>query len=118
MESGVENGKFRGERYYRLTGACLQLPPLRRRREDVLLLVQYFLSKYARIFQPTEMTLSDQGMRLFVDHPWPGNIRQLENVIKRVVALDNEELGAADLRVSPGGISLPHANTPPPSLTE
>src|SRR5260370_35527446 len=115
MESGVENGKFRGERYYRLTGACLQLPPLRRRREDVLLLVQYFLSKYARIFQRTEMTLSDQGMRLFVEHPWPGNIRQLENVIKRVVALDNEELGVADLRGSPVGLRLHHARVQSPS---
>jgi two-component system response regulator AtoC len=116
MESEVQNGNFRSELYYRLTGACLQLPPLRRRREDILLLVQYFLSKYARIFQRTEMTLSDQGMRLFVEHPWPGNIRQLENVIKRVVALDNEELGVADLRVSPVGLRLPHAKMPSPSL--
>jgi DNA-binding NtrC family response regulator len=55
-------------------------------------------------------------MRLFVEHPWPGNIRQLENVIKRVVALDNEELGVADLRGSPVGLRLLHAKMPSPSL--
>jgi two-component system, NtrC family, response regulator AtoC len=100
MESEVRDGRFRSELFYRLTGACLQLPPLRRRREDIPLLAKYFLSKYARIFQRKEMTLSDQVMQMLIEHPWPGNIRQLENVIKRVVALENEELGVAETRAS------------------
>ena len=101
MESEVLTGSFRSELFYRLNGVCLQLPPLRDRREDIPLLVKYFLGKYARIFQRTEMTLSDRVMQLLMECPWPGNIRQLENVIKRVVALENEELGIVDLKVSP-----------------
>ncbi len=118
LESEVQNGKFRSELFYRLTGVCLQLPPLRRRRDDIPLLVHYFLSKYARFFQRAEMTLSDEVMQLLTEHPWPGNIRQLENVIKRVVALENDELGVADLRVSPvaSASRLSHANMLPPSL--
>jgi len=116
MESEVQNRKFRSELLYRVAGACLQLPPLRRRREDIPLLVRYFLSKYARIFQRAEMTLSDTVMQMLIEHPWPGNIRQLENVIKRVVALENEELGVADLRVSPMISRLPQGNLSSPSL--
>jgi two-component system response regulator AtoC len=110
MESEVQSGRFRSELFYRLAGAYLQLPPLRRRTEDIPLLVQYFLSKYARIFQRAEMTLSDQVLQLLIEHPWPGNIRQLENVIKKIVALENEELGVADLRVLPVVSQLPHAS--------
>ncbi len=101
MESELQSGKFRSELFYRLNGVCLYLPPLRRRREDIPLLVRHFLGKYARVFQRAEMTLSDQTLQLLVECPWPGNIRQLENVIKRIVAVENEELGIADLKVSP-----------------
>jgi len=100
MEAQLRDGKFRSELFYRLTGACLQLPPLRSRREDIPLLVQHFLRKYARVFKRPEMKLSDQVLQLLLEHPWPGNIRQLENVIKRIVALENEELGVAETRAS------------------
>jgi DNA-binding NtrC family response regulator len=110
MESEVQSGRFRSDLFYRLNGVCLELPPLRRRREDIPVLVQYFLSKYARIFQHAEMALSQQTHRLLADYAWPGNIRQLENVIKRIVALENEELGASELRTSP--IAPRQANEP------
>ncbi len=116
MEAEVRDGRFRSELFYRLTGACLLLPPLHHRRKDIPLLVQRFLSKYAGIFQHAEMKLSDQVMQLLIEHPWPGNIRQLENVIKRIVALENEELGVADLRASPAGSRLRDTNLPSPSL--
>jgi two-component system response regulator AtoC len=116
MESEVQSGRFRSELFYRLNGVCLQLPPLRCRREDIPLLVQYFLSKYARIFQRAEMTLSAQTLQILIEYRWPGNIRQLENVIKRVVALENEELGVTDLKISPVGSRLPHAATTSRSL--
>ncbi len=101
LETDVHQGKFRSELFYRLSGVCVQLPPLRRRRDDIPVLVRHFLTKYARVFHRAEMTLSDRVMQLLVEHPWPGNIRQLENVIKRIVALENEELGIVDLKVSP-----------------
>jgi two-component system response regulator AtoC len=87
----------------------VQLPPLRRRQEDIPLLVRHFLKKYAEVFHRAEMTLSDHVMQLLVAHPWPGNIRQLENAIKRIVALENEELGIVDLKVSTMLSSSPHA---------
>jgi two-component system, NtrC family, response regulator AtoC len=110
LESDVHQGKFRGELFYRLSGVCVHLPPLRRRREDISMLVRHFLNKYATVFQRAEMTLSDRVMQLLVEHPWPGNIRQLENVIKKIVALENEELGIVDLKISPMLSGLPTTN--------
>ena len=101
LESDVHHGKFRSELFYRLSGVCVQLPPLRQRREDIPGLVKHFLAKYALVFSRAEMTLSDHVLRLLTEYPWPGNIRQLENVIKRIVALENEELGVVDLKVAP-----------------
>lgn len=101
LETDVHQGKFRSELFYRLSGVCVQLPPLRRRRDDIPVLARHFLSKYATMFHRAEMTLSDSAMQLLIEHPWPGNIRQLENVIKRIVALENEELGIVDLKISP-----------------
>lgn len=115
LETDVHHGKFRSELFYRLSGVCVQLPPLRRRQEDIPLLVGHFLNKYAEMFHRAEMTLSDHVMQLLVEHPWPGNIRQLENVIKRIVALENEELGIVDLKVSPMLSSLPAAPIVAPS---
>jgi DNA-binding NtrC family response regulator len=116
MESEVLAGRFRSELFYRLNGVSLTLPPLRRRREDIPLLTRHFLRKYARIFQRAEMTISDRVLQLLIEFPWPGNIRQLENVIKRVVALENEELGIVDLKVSPILSRLPVTTTVTRSL--
>jgi len=119
LETDVHHGKFRSELFYRLSGVCVQLPPLRRRQEDIPLLARHFLKKYAQVFHREEMTLSDRIMQVLVEHPWPGNIRQLENVVKRIVALENEELGIVDLKVAPMlASSPPHASitAPPRSL--
>jgi len=115
LETDVHHGKFRSELFYRLSGVCVHLPPLRQRQEDIPLLAHHFLNKYAEVFHRAEMTLSDRVMQLLVEHPWPGNIRQLENVIKRIVALENEELGIVDLKVSPMLSSLPPAAMSAPS---
>jgi two-component system, NtrC family, response regulator AtoC len=115
LETDVHHGKFRSELFYRLSGVCVELPPLRRRRDDIPVLVQHFLGKYARVFHRAEMTLSDRVVQLLIEHPWPGNIRQLENVIKRIVALENEELGIVDLKVSPMLSVPPQSNIAPPT---
>jgi DNA-binding NtrC family response regulator len=111
LETDVHHGKFRSELFYRLSGVCVQLPPLRQRREDIPLLARHFLKKYAQVFHRAEMNLSDHIMQVLVEHPWPGNIRQLENVVKRIVALENEELGIVDLKIAPMFTSLP-SHTP------
>ena len=107
LETDVHQGNFRNDLFYRLSGVCIQLPPLRQRREDIPILVQHFLAKYARVFHRPEMSLSDRVLQLLMEHPWPGNIRQLENVVKRIVALENEELGIVDLKISPMMPGLP-----------
>jgi two-component system response regulator AtoC len=73
------------------------------------------VKKYAEVFRRAEMKLSDRVMQVLAEHPWPGNIRQLENVIKRIVALENEELGIVDLKVAPMFSNLPHTVVPAPS---
>jgi len=107
LESEVHGGRFRSELYYRMNGVCLRLPPLRRRKEDIPLLAEHFLVRYANAFNRTPMKLTDATIRVFIEHSWPGNIRELENVVKKIVALDSEELAVADLRVRPAEYKAP-----------
>ncbi len=98
LEEAVRSGHFREELYYRINGVCLRLPPLRHRREDIPSLTDFFLSKYAAHFGRRKPSLSPETLRKLVDYSWPGNIRQLENVVKKIVALGSEELAMADFR--------------------
>jgi two-component system, NtrC family, response regulator AtoC len=107
LESEVHSGRFRSELFYRLNGISLKLPPLRHRREDIPNLVQFFLRKHARMFHRAEMTLSEATLRKLFEYSWPGNIRELENLIKKIVALDNEELAVADLSTQPSPLPSP-----------
>jgi DNA-binding NtrC family response regulator len=105
LESEVHGGRFRSELFYRLNGVCLRLPPLRKRKEDIPLLAQFFLNKYSQFFHRGKVSLSDRTLGLLVDYPWPGNIRELENVIKKIVALENEELAVSDLSARPSPLA-------------
>ena len=106
LESEVHGGRFRSELYYRLNGVCLRLPPLRKRKEDIPLLAQFFLNKYSSLFHRGEVSLSERTLGRLVDYAWPGNIRELENVIKKIVALENEELAMSDLSSRPAQLSM------------
>jgi DNA-binding NtrC family response regulator len=105
LESEVHAGHFRGELYYRLNGVCLKLPPLRRRKEDIPPMAQFFLNKYSRLFRRQDINLSDRTLTTLVDYPWPGNIRELENVIKKIVALENGDLAVSDLNIRPASFA-------------
>jgi two-component system, NtrC family, response regulator AtoC len=98
LESEVRAGNFREDLYYRLSGVCLRLPPLRQRREDIPLLVGHFLRKYGRDFQRPFPALSEETHRLFQEYVWPGNIRELENAAKAIVALGDETVAMGGLR--------------------
>lgn len=87
----IMHGAFRQDLYYRINVVLLRLPPLRQRREDIPALVNYFLETYTTRFQATPRPPSGALMRLFENYDWPGNIRQLENLIRRYVILDSEE---------------------------
>jgi len=101
LDEEMRAGRFRAELYYRVNGVCLRLPPLRDRREDIPILVEFFLSKYAAQFGRPRPSLSPRTLRMLLEHSWPGNIRELENVVKKIVALGDEQLGIAELASAP-----------------
>jgi transcriptional regulator with PAS, ATPase and Fis domain len=83
----VQAGTFREDLFYRLNVIPVRLPPLRDRKEDIPLLAQHFLQKYAGELGRPPMTVSQTAMRALMGYGWPGNIRQLENAVERAVAL-------------------------------
>ena len=98
LEADVKAGHFREDTYYRISGVCLRLPPLRQRKEDIPSLVNFFLSKYARDFRRPVPYLSPATQRLFQEYAWPGNIRELEDAAKAIVALGDESVAMGGLR--------------------
>ena len=91
LEAEIENGTFRQDLYYRINVVNLQLPPLRERRGDIVDLVNYFLDYYNRKYNCRARALSAEVMNALQKYHWPGNIRELENLVKRYVILGNEE---------------------------
>src|SRR5579863_1025788 len=98
LEAEVRAGNLREDLYYRISGVCLRLPPLRQRREDISILVEHFLRKFGQDFQRPAPTLSEETYRLFQDYSWPGNVRELENAAKAIVALGDETVAMGGLR--------------------
>ena len=82
----VQEGSFRQDLYYRLHVVTVQLPPLRERKEDIPLLVTYFIKKYATHQRVSVNSISPETLNLLLSYNWPGNIRELENVIEHAVA--------------------------------
>lgn len=99
LEKEIEAGSFRQDLYYRINVVNLHLPPLRERREDIPQLVGYFLETYSASFKCSIQPLSTQLMNLFQRYNWPGNIRQLDNLVKRYVILGSEEAISSELIV-------------------
>src|SRR5262245_32226563 len=90
----VREGKFREDLFYRLNVITIDLPPLRQRKEDIPLLVEYFLRKYAEENQRPVHRVSPEALRPLLNYAWPGNVRELENVIERAVVLSSSaEIG-------------------------
>jgi two-component system, NtrC family, response regulator PilR len=88
LTKAVAEGRFREDLYYRINVIPIALPPLRERREDIPLLAEHFLSKYAEQMDKPVMAIAHETMDLLVRYEWPGNIRELENAIERAVALE------------------------------
>jgi transcriptional regulator with PAS, ATPase and Fis domain len=92
LQVEVAAGRFREDLFYRLNVVCLRLPSLRERREDIPILAQHFVQKYAKRFRRPTAAVAPGAMRLLTMHDWPGNVRELENVIERAVALGGREV--------------------------
>ncbi len=88
LTKAVAEGRFREDLFYRINVIPIVLPPLRERREDIPLLAEHFLAKYADQMEKSIAAISKPAMELLVRYDWPGNIRELENVVERAVALE------------------------------
>jgi transcriptional regulator with GAF, ATPase, and Fis domain len=86
----IRLGRFRADLFYRLNEYAIEIPPLRQRVEDIPLLVQHFLLMYSKKYNHPDLSISDEIMSLLLDYAWPGNIRELETVIRRF-ALDGSD---------------------------
>jgi two-component system, NtrC family, response regulator AtoC len=98
LEPEVKAGKFREDLYYGISGVCLRLPPLRQRKEDIPLLRDRFLSEAARDFCQAIPVLSAETQNFFLEYNWPGNIRELKDAARAIVALGDEALAMGGLR--------------------
>lgn len=86
LEKMVQEGTFREDLYYRLNVIQIHIPPLRERREDIPVLIYYFLDKFNKIYGKN-LKISDELVELLTNYDWPGNIRQLQNTLERMVIL-------------------------------
>ncbi len=116
LENAVEQGRFRSDLYYRLKVVTLRIPPLRERREDIPLLAGHFLDAFARENERPQMSFAPETMKLLVDSPWEGNVRELRNLVESLVVLAPEdEIRPSDLpeeyRRSEGGPAVGEPGT-------
>src|ERR1700723_2192632 len=90
LEAAVANGTFRPDLYYRLNVFPIQIPPLRERQDDVLMLLEYFVSRFAQTMGKHFKKIDKRTVELFRSYPWPGNIRELQNVVERSVIVSSD----------------------------
>ncbi|MFC1616636.1 sigma 54-interacting transcriptional regulator [Candidatus Margulisiibacteriota bacterium] len=98
LKKACEQGKFREDLYYRLNVVPIHLPPLRKRKEDIPLLIDYFVSIYNKEFNKSITSISDDTINYLMQYDWPGNIRELENIVERLIVLsDSHSIESQDL---------------------
>jgi PAS domain S-box-containing protein len=96
LEAAIASGTFRNDLYYRLNVFPIEMPPLRERREDIPVLVEYFIDRYARKAGKRILGINKKSLELLQSYPWPGNIRELQNVIERSVIVCGTENFSVD----------------------
>jgi nitrogen regulation protein NR(I) len=103
LEAAIAVKRFREDLFYRLNVVTLTLPPLRERREDILLLVQYFLRRHGEALQITQPAVQPEALAYLEKQPWPGNVRQLENVLRKaLLSARGYPVGIGDLEKNLG----------------
>jgi DNA-binding NtrC family response regulator len=113
LSAMVEEQKFRSDLFYRLNVFPVRVPPLRERAEDIPMLVRHFAQHFARRMNRTVETIPSEAMDALIRYPWPGNIRELENLLERAVILSRGPvlqvpLGDLDSRTTPGQVNGKH----------
>jgi two-component system, NtrC family, response regulator AtoC len=116
LEEMMRAGTFREDLYYRLQVIEIRIPPLRERREEIPALVEFFLSKYAQVYRRPHVKPTPVLLEALVNYQWPGNIRELENMMKRFVVLQDESLTLCELvRKPPAGAPATIMSAPSPA---
>ncbi len=106
LEDEIQDGRFREDLYYRLNVISIVLPPLRERGDDILVMARFFLQKYAREFSSRARTFAPAAAAALRRYAWPGNIRELENKVKKAVVLADKPLvGPEDLDLGPESVA-------------
>ena len=121
LERAVAAGRFRDDLYYRLNVVHMFVPPLRERVAEIPLLANYFVDRYAKLYRRDGFIIPPVAMERLMRHPFPGNVRELENLIKRMIVLDDPYMMRTPLPDNgPGGarLSTPSPTPPEPSLKE
>lgn len=109
----VDLNEFRQDLYYRINVIELRMPPLRERRDDIVLLAERYLDRLAPEWSISRPKLSPEALRALQDYDFPGNVRELENVLERAVALsDGDVIRPDDLQLAPRAVAEPHHPTP------
>ena len=120
LEAAVAAGRFREDLYFRLNVVTITIPPLRDRREEIPMLTDHFVKKYSVQYNKPSPGISPELSRMFMEYEWPGNVRQLENLIKRMVVLGSEAPIMHELRqpfhqsTSTTSASIPRPTAPAP----
>ena len=102
----VKNGLYREDLFYRISGYILSVPPLRDRKEDIPLLARHFVDKYSRTFGKQNIRFSASTMKLLCDYPWPGNVREMENMIQTVL-VNSESNSIVEAELLPESFRVP-----------
>ena len=98
LEDLVKKGRFREDLFYRLNVVTITIPPLRERENDIILLVRHFINKFSKEFEKSTLDISDEALEILVDYHWPGNVREVENIIQRLVVMaETEVIEVSDL---------------------
>jgi DNA-binding NtrC family response regulator len=92
LEESVRSGEFREDLYYRLSVVPIRVPPLRRRKEDIPILIHHFLEKFSKKIKRQMPEVSPEAMELLKEYAWPGNVRELEHIIERILILEDTDI--------------------------
>lgn len=112
LERAVEEGLFREDLFYRLNVITIHIPPLRDRREEIPVFLEYFLRKYSEFYAKQPAPFSEYALARMLDYTWPGNIRELENLVKRYVIVGNEAQIIRELATHKPIVSSTGGNSP------
>jgi DNA-binding NtrC family response regulator len=116
MNAAIAARTFREDLYYRLSGFSIQMPPLRERKEEIPILVRHFMQKLSAKYARQPLVISETLMNAFVEHEWPGNLRELENYVKRYLVLGDDRHILNDLKNARGSSSVTVSSRPAPAV--